>query len=75
MDDDSVDVVVIRFSLTYWKYPNRSFKEIHRVLKPNSILALDCHHIKETKIIEKVEKMGLFKLIEKIDKMYLFTKS
>ncbi len=31
--DNSIDIVVSRFSLTYWKNPIDSFNEIHRVLK------------------------------------------
>jgi ubiquinone/menaquinone biosynthesis C-methylase UbiE len=38
LDDASVDIVVTRFSLTYWTNPQRSFKEIHRVLKPGGVL-------------------------------------
>jgi ubiquinone/menaquinone biosynthesis C-methylase UbiE len=35
LKDKSIDTVVSRFSLPYWKQPNDSFLEIHRVLKPN----------------------------------------
>ncbi|MDG6229422.1 MAG: flippase-like domain-containing protein [Candidatus Thermoplasmatota archaeon] len=41
LDDASVDIVVTRFSLTYWKNPQRSFKEIHRVLKPGGVLIIE----------------------------------
>lgn len=32
--NESIDIIVSRFSLPYWKYPNQSFSEMHRVLKP-----------------------------------------
>lgn len=41
VDDSSVDIVVSRFSLTYWNDPNRSFKEIYRVLKPGGKIILE----------------------------------
>ena len=41
LHENSVDLVVSRFSLTYWKNPKDSFKEISRVLKPGGILVLE----------------------------------
>lgn len=32
--DASVDTIVSRFSLAYWKHPHDSFSEMYRVLKP-----------------------------------------
>lgn len=32
--NESIDTIVSRFSLPYWKYPHQSFSEMHRVLKP-----------------------------------------
>ena len=34
MENNSVDVVVSRFNLSYWKDPKKGFSEINRVLKP-----------------------------------------
>jgi len=34
MENNSVDVVISRFNLTYWKDSKKGFSEIHRVLKP-----------------------------------------
>jgi uncharacterized protein (TIRG00374 family) len=33
INSESVDLVVTRFTLTYWKNPKKSFKEINRILK------------------------------------------
>ncbi len=34
LKNESIDTIVCRFSLPYWKYPHQSFSEINRVLKP-----------------------------------------
>ena len=41
LEDNSVDVVVSRFNLTYWNKPVDSFKEIYRVLKPDGKFVLE----------------------------------
>lgn len=41
IDDNSADVLISRFSLTYWKNPKESFSEIYRVLKPNGIVVME----------------------------------
>lgn len=41
LENDSVDVLVTRFSLTYWEKPQQSFQEINRVLKPNGIFIIE----------------------------------
>ncbi len=53
---------------------NEILKEFYRVLKPNSILSFDDHHMKEEKIIDFITSEGLFKLSEKKDKQYNFIK-
>jgi ubiquinone/menaquinone biosynthesis C-methylase UbiE len=35
LKDNSVDTIVSRFSLPYWKHPQDSFLEMNRILKPN----------------------------------------
>lgn len=41
LDDNCADVVVSRFSLTYWQKPLDSFAEIYRVLKPGGRVVLE----------------------------------
>lgn len=41
LENNFADIVVSRFSLTYWKNPNNSFIEIHRVLKPGGKFVLE----------------------------------
>lgn len=38
---NSTDMIVSRFSLTYWKKPNDSFVEMYRVLKPGGKVVLE----------------------------------
>jgi|WetSurMetagenome_2_1015567.scaffolds.fasta_scaffold01605_9 ubiquinone/menaquinone biosynthesis C-methylase UbiE len=35
LKDRTIDTIVSRFSLPYWKQPHESFLEMHRVLKPH----------------------------------------
>ncbi|MFX1392358.1 MAG: class I SAM-dependent methyltransferase [Promethearchaeota archaeon] len=72
LKDNSIDVILCFDMFHMLKNQQRILKEFHRVLKPNAILSLDCHHMKE--IESKVVETGLFKLVEKIDKTYNFTK-
>jgi len=41
LKDKSIDTVVSRFSLPYWKQPKDSFLEIFRVLKPNGKIVFE----------------------------------
>ena len=50
IDKDYADIVVSRFSLTYWENPKDSFKEIYRILKPSGILVLEALNKKFSKI-------------------------
>ncbi|HVQ01501.1 MAG TPA: class I SAM-dependent methyltransferase [Candidatus Thermoplasmatota archaeon] len=41
LDDSTFDGIVSRFSLPYWQQPDKSFQEMHRVLKPGGIVVLE----------------------------------
>jgi len=41
IEDKSADAVVTRFTLVYWDDPQKSFKEINRVLKSNGIIVIE----------------------------------
>jgi ubiquinone/menaquinone biosynthesis C-methylase UbiE len=41
LEDTSVDIVVSRFSLSYWSDPLKSFNEISRILKPNGYVIIE----------------------------------
>ena len=74
LDNESINVVIC-FDMLHG-VPNKSdlLKEFHRVLKPNSILSFDDHHLKEHEIIDFITSEGLFKLSEKKDKQFNFIK-
>ena len=38
---NTIDLAVSRFSLPYWKQPQKSFSEIYRILKPKGCLVLE----------------------------------
>ena len=72
LKDNSIDVILCFDMFHMLNNQQKVLKEFHRVLKPNAILSLDCHHMKE--IESKIVGTGLFKLEEKIDKIYNFIK-
>jgi len=72
LKDNSIDVILCFDMFHMLKDQQKILKEFHRVLKPNAILSLDCHHMKE--IESTIVETELFKLVEKIDKTYNFTK-
>jgi ubiquinone/menaquinone biosynthesis C-methylase UbiE len=41
LKDQSIDVIVSRFSLPYWKDPSAAFLEMHRILKPQGKIVLE----------------------------------
>lgn len=41
VDDDFADIVVSRFSLSYWNDPKKSFSEIYRILKKDGYVVLE----------------------------------
>ena len=41
LKDNSIDILVSRFSLSYWKKPRKAILEINRVLKPGGKLILE----------------------------------
>jgi len=74
LNDNSLDVVLLYDTLHDLSDPNCVLEELHRVLKPNRVLSLSDHHLKETEIVSKVTKKGLFKLSRKGRKTYSFLK-
>jgi ubiquinone/menaquinone biosynthesis C-methylase UbiE len=41
LKDNSIDTIVSRFSLPYWKQPHDSFLEMYRVLRPNGKIVFE----------------------------------
>jgi SAM-dependent methyltransferase len=74
LPDSHLDVVLLYDTLHDLNDPNCVLDEIHRTLKPNGVLSLSDHHLKEGEIVSKVTGRGLFKLLEKGRNTYVFTK-
>jgi ubiquinone/menaquinone biosynthesis C-methylase UbiE len=74
LDTESIDGVICFDVLHHLTNKDNILKEFHRVLKPNSILSFDDHHMEEDKILDFITSEGLFKLSDKKDKQYNFTK-
>ncbi|MHA1659146.1 MAG: class I SAM-dependent methyltransferase [Promethearchaeota archaeon] len=74
LDDNSMDVVIC-FDVFHGIEDKKSIlREFHRVLKPNSRLSFDDHHMKENELISLITAQGLFKFEEKKEKIYVFSK-
>ncbi len=74
LPDNSLDVVLLYDTLHALSDPNCVLEELYRVLKPNGVLSLSDHHLKEAEIVSKVTSKGLFKLSTKERKTYTFLK-
>ena len=71
---DSVDVVLLYDVLHDLHDRGIVLAELHRVLRPEGILSLSDHHMKEDEITSVVTKGGLFKLAAKGKRTYSFSR-
>jgi len=74
LDGEIIDKVICFDVLHDIPNKNDILKEFHRILKQNSTLSFDDHHLSEVEIINLITSKGLFKLAQKIDKQYNFIK-
>ena len=74
LEPNSIDVIICFDMLHDIEDKNCILKEFYRVLKPESILSFDDHHMKENEILENLTSEGLFKLVDKKDNQYNFAK-
>jgi len=74
LSDESIDLVLLYDTLHELKEQDNVLEELHRVLKPEGILSLSDHHIKEDEIIPKITNKGLFRLARKDKRTYNFLK-
>jgi len=72
--DSSLDVVLLYDTLHDLGDPDRVLQELHRVLKPNGVLSISDHHMKEVEIVSRLTKAGLFKMSTKGKKTYSFVR-
>jgi len=74
LEDGDIDVVLLYDTFHEVTDPDGVLKELHRILKPNSILSFSDHHMKENEIVSEITKKSLFKLSRKEKRSYIFLK-
>jgi ubiquinone/menaquinone biosynthesis C-methylase UbiE len=74
LPDNTLDVVLLYDAFHHLSDPDMVLKELHRVLKPDGILSLSDHHLKENEIVSGVTNGGLFRLSRKGQRAYTFLK-
>jgi ubiquinone/menaquinone biosynthesis C-methylase UbiE len=75
LEGGSIDVVLLYDTFHDLMDPDGVLKELHRILKTNSILSFSDHHMKEDEILSEITKNSLFKLSRKEKRSYIFLKS
>jgi ubiquinone/menaquinone biosynthesis C-methylase UbiE len=68
----SVDVVLLYDTLHALADPTSVLQELHRVLKPDGILSVSDHHMKDDELARNVTNAGLFRLSAKGEKTHTF---
>ena len=74
LENDTIDVVLLFDTFHNLNAPEGVLKELHRALKPKSILCVNDHHMKEGQILSEITKNHLFALSRRHNKFYLFSK-
>lgn len=73
LPDGSMDVVLLYDVLHHLKAPDAVLAELHRVLKPEGILSVTDHHLKDEDITSRISEKGLFRL-SRLNKVHNFSK-
>ncbi|MHA1727230.1 MAG: class I SAM-dependent methyltransferase, partial [Promethearchaeota archaeon] len=74
LKDGSIDVVIFFDAIHGISNMGCILEEFHRVLKPNTRLYVDDHHLNEHEIIAKITEGDMFKFTENEDGIYNFIK-
>lgn len=72
LEDGTIDVVLLYDTFHGLSDPDGVLKELHRVMKPSSILAFSDHHMKEEEILSEITETNLFKLSRKGKRSHIF---
>ena len=72
LESDTIDVVLLYDTYHDLDEPSSVLTELHRVLKPGSILSFSDHHLGEDEIPARVAGDGLFRLSSEGRKTYSF---
>ncbi len=74
LKDCSIDCVLLYDTFHLLTNPDAVLEELHRVMRPGSILSFSDHHMKEDEIIEGMTRRGLFRWLKKGKRTYTFSK-
>ncbi len=74
LQNDHIDLALLYDTYHDLHNPESVMEELHRVLKPNSVLSFRDHHMKEAEILAKLTERGLFRLSKKGKRTYIFKK-
>jgi ubiquinone/menaquinone biosynthesis C-methylase UbiE len=73
--DNSIDVILLYDILHGLEAPGHILGELHRVLKPQGVLSVNDHHLKNNEIVERVVSSSLFTLKQVLPKSHSFQKT
>jgi ubiquinone/menaquinone biosynthesis C-methylase UbiE len=75
LENGSVDVVLLYDVFHDLGDQRGVLQELHRVLRPAGSISFSDHHMKDSDIVSKVTKTGLFTLAKKGEKTHTFVKA
>jgi ubiquinone/menaquinone biosynthesis C-methylase UbiE len=75
LPNSSIDLVLMFDVFHQLQNPDSVLEELARILKPQSYLALDDHHMNDMEILSKITSKGLFKLFARKKVIHLFLKT
>ena len=74
LPDNSLDIILLYDTLHGLENLDCVLEEFGRTLKPDGILSVSDHHLKEVELVSRVTDKGLFRLLRKGENTYSFTK-
>ena len=74
LSDNSLDIILLYDTLHSLENQDSVLKELGRTLKPDGILSVSDHHLKEAELVSRITDKGLFRLLRKGEHTYSFTK-
>jgi ubiquinone/menaquinone biosynthesis C-methylase UbiE len=75
LENGSIDVVLLYDVFHDLGDQRGVLQELHRVLRPNGSISFSDHHMKDSDIVSRVAKTGLFTLARKGEKTHTFART
>lgn len=73
LEAGSIDVVMLYDTFHELESQGDVLKELHRVMKPKSVLSFSDHHMKKEEILSSLTNSGLFKFTWRGERTYTFS--